>query len=299
VHLSQVAWRFWWLRGHAAELARLGDDFVAGSKDMPPCQHALALTQAGFILVGNGDPARGQQLLEQALPLYRQDNQALAVPVTMNALVLVVLGHLAARRRDYPGASNLLDQGQALLRELRDDDLSGYDRLQQQVTLALMDNVLGQVRLSQGDNDAAARLFTDGLAVARRAQDWSPCPLRFTTWRWPGRPRATWPARRDTCRRGWRWRPRPETIPAPPTISRSWRASPDSRTTRSGPSACSLPPARSWTPAVVAGCAPSCTRPARRCGPGRVALPHRRRGIPGGPGVGPVRREHTCGGIRP
>jgi tetratricopeptide (TPR) repeat protein len=42
------------------------------------------------------------------------------------------------------------------------------------VTFALVDNVLGQVRLSQGDNDAAARLFTDGLAVARRAQDWLP-----------------------------------------------------------------------------------------------------------------------------
>ena len=38
-----------------------------------------------------------------------------------------------------------------------------------------MDNFLGQVRLSQGDNDAAARLFTDGLTVARRAQDRIPC----------------------------------------------------------------------------------------------------------------------------
>ena len=35
----------------------------------------------------------------------------------------------------------------------------------------MADNFLGQVRLSQADNDAAARLFTDGLAVARRAQD--------------------------------------------------------------------------------------------------------------------------------
>ena len=34
-----------------------------------------------------------------------------------------------------------------------------------------MDNFLGQIRLSQGDNDGAARLFTDGLTVARRAQD--------------------------------------------------------------------------------------------------------------------------------
>ena len=36
VHLSQVTWRFWWLRGHAAEYGRLVNDFVAGSKDMPP-----------------------------------------------------------------------------------------------------------------------------------------------------------------------------------------------------------------------------------------------------------------------
>jgi hypothetical protein len=42
------------------------------------------------------------------------------------------------------------------------------------VTVALADSVLGQIRLSQGDHDAAAQLFTDGLAVARRAQDWIP-----------------------------------------------------------------------------------------------------------------------------
>jgi hypothetical protein len=39
-------------------------------------------------------------------------------------------------------------------------------------------------------------------------------------------------------------------------------------------------------------------RPARRCGPGRIALPDGRRGIPGGPGVGPVRREQTRGRVR-
>jgi predicted ATPase len=174
VHLSLVTWRFWTLRGHAAEYARLVDGFVAGSTDLPPGQHALALTQAGYLLVGNGDPARGQQVLEQALPLYRQDNERPALSVTMNALVLAVLGHLAASRGDYAAASNLLDQGRALLGELRDDDLTGFGRLQQQAAPAFLDNVLGWVRLSQGDNDAAARLFTDGLAVARRAQDWSP-----------------------------------------------------------------------------------------------------------------------------
>ena len=174
VHLIVVTWRFWWLHGHAGELARPGDDFVAGSQDLPPFQHALALTQAGFIIVANGDPARARQLFEQALPLYRQDSARLAVSVTMNALVLAVLGYLAALRRDYAAAGRLLDQGRAMLRKLRDDDLAGYDRLQQLVTVAFVDNVLGQVRLGQGDPDAAAQLFTDGLAVARRAQDWLP-----------------------------------------------------------------------------------------------------------------------------
>jgi tetratricopeptide (TPR) repeat protein len=172
VHLSMVTGRFWWLRGHAAEYARLGDDLVAGSKDLPPYQHALALTQAGSAFATNGDLARAQQLFEQSLPLYRQDSERPAGTVTMNAQVLVALGHLAGLRHDYAGAGKLLDEGQALLRELRDGDLGGYDRFQQQLTLALADDVLGQVRLAQGDNDAAARLFTDGLAVARRVQDW-------------------------------------------------------------------------------------------------------------------------------
>jgi predicted ATPase len=172
VHLSLVTRRFWWLRGHVAELVRLGDDIVAGSADMSPFQHALALTGVGLTLFANGDPARARQLFEQTLPLYHQVSEKLAV--TNNALVLAFLGHLAALRRDYVAAGKLADQAQGLLRALRDDDLTGVDRLRPPLTVALVDNVLGQVRLSQGDNDGAAQLFTDGLAVARRAQDWLP-----------------------------------------------------------------------------------------------------------------------------
>ena len=174
VHLSVVTTRFWWLRGHVAEYARLGDDFVAGSNDLPTYQHAVALAQAGYIFIGNGDPARAQAVFEQSLPLYRQDKERLSVSLTVNSLALAFLGLIAARRRDYAGARRFLDQGQALLRELRDDDLTGYDRLRPLLTVALADNVLGQIQLSQGDNDAAAQVFTDGVAVARRSQDWLP-----------------------------------------------------------------------------------------------------------------------------
>jgi predicted ATPase len=171
-HLFLMSWRFWWLHGHLAELARLGDDIAAASEDLLPYQHALALTGVGFILLANGDLARAQTVFGQSLRLYRQTSAKLGV--ILNATVLAVLGHLAATRRDYAGASELLDEGQALLRELREDDLIGYDRLQHLLTMAFAHNFLGQVRLSQGDNDAAARLFTDGLAVARRARDGIP-----------------------------------------------------------------------------------------------------------------------------
>jgi predicted ATPase len=169
VHLSTVTWRFWWLRSHAAEYARVGDDFVAGSKDLPPYQQAMALTQAGSVFAANGDLARGRQLFEQSLPLYRQASENLGV--ILNAIVLAALGRFAGVSQDYAQASRLLDESQAVLRELRDDDLAGYDRLQHRLAAVLLDNFLGQVRLSQGDNDAAAQLFTDGLAVARRAED--------------------------------------------------------------------------------------------------------------------------------
>jgi predicted ATPase len=169
VYLIMVTWRFWWLRGHSSELARPGDDFATGSKDLPPYQHAQALTLAAFILITNEDRARARRLFEQTLPLYRQDNQKLAE--SARALVLVTLGALALLRRDYAAAGRLLDQGRALSQELRDDDLAGYKRLQQLLTVAFADDVLGLIRLNQGDNQAAADLFTGSLAVARRAQD--------------------------------------------------------------------------------------------------------------------------------
>ena len=169
VRLFWVSWRFWWLRGHAAELARLGNQIAAGSERLPPYQHAMALTGTGFILIANGDPIRAQALLEQSLPLYRQGSDKLGVILT--ATVLGVLGRLAGLRGDYPGAIELLGQSQALLSDQGEDDLAGYERAQHLLTVALVGNFLGQVRLSQGDHGAAARLFTDGLAVARRAQD--------------------------------------------------------------------------------------------------------------------------------
>ena len=164
-----VSWRFWLLHGHAAEFAHLGEQIVASSERLPPYPRAMALAGTGFMLIANGDQARAQALFEQSLPLSRPMRDKRGVALT--ATVLGVLGRLAALRGDYPRATELLDHGQALLREVDDHDFAGYERLEYLMTIALVDNILGQVRLSQGDHHGAARLFTDGLAAARRAQD--------------------------------------------------------------------------------------------------------------------------------
>ena len=42
------------------------------------------------------------------------------------------------------------------------EDLTGYDHLQQLLTIAWVDNFPGQLRFCPADNGAAARLFTSG-----------------------------------------------------------------------------------------------------------------------------------------
>ena len=68
-------------------------------------------------------------------------------------------------------SGELLDQSRAALREVGQDELSIYERLQYLLTAALASNYLGQIRLSQRNHDEAAQLLTEGLSAARRAQD--------------------------------------------------------------------------------------------------------------------------------
>jgi len=165
IHLSWATWRFWWLHGHSAELASSGD-ILAKSEHLPPRQRALALSGTGFGLFAGGDQARAQPLFEQSLPLYHQAGDTLGAALTAG-----VLGHLLALQHQYAPASELLEQTLASLREAGNDGLAGPERLQHLLDVALACNFLGQIRLSQGDHDRAAQLFTDGLNAARSAPD--------------------------------------------------------------------------------------------------------------------------------
>jgi len=165
IQLSWATWRFWWLRGHAAELASYVG-VLPKSEHLPPRQRALALSGTGFGLFASGNQAAAQPLLEQSLPLYRQAGDMLGA-----ATAAAMLGHLLALQHQDARASELLEQTLATLREADNDRPAGPERLQHLLDVALVCNFLGQIRLSQGDHDRAAQLFTDALNAARSAQD--------------------------------------------------------------------------------------------------------------------------------
>jgi predicted ATPase/class 3 adenylate cyclase/tetratricopeptide (TPR) repeat protein len=169
VRLFSVSWRFWWLHGHAAEFAQLGEEIVANSEHLPPYQRALALTTTGFMLIANEDQARAQALFEQSLPLYHRAGGKLCLVLT--AAVQGILGQLAARCGDYSRASELLGQSQALLADLDDHGFTGYARYEYLLFVCMVNNILGHVRFSQGDLDGAAGLFSAALAAGREGQD--------------------------------------------------------------------------------------------------------------------------------
>ncbi|HUK68842.1 MAG TPA: NB-ARC domain-containing protein, partial [Streptosporangiaceae bacterium] len=165
IQLSWATWRFWWLRGHAEELASYVD-ILAKTEHLPPRQRALALSGTGFGLFACGDQATAQPLLEQSLPLYRQAGDMLGAATTA-----AMLGHLLALQHQDARASELLEQTLAPLQEAGNDRLAGPVRLQHLLDMALVCNFLGQIRLSQADHDRAAQLFTAGLNAARSARD--------------------------------------------------------------------------------------------------------------------------------
>jgi tetratricopeptide (TPR) repeat protein len=166
LRLAWKTWRFWWLQGHADELARFGRTVVAKSAPFAPHQRALALAFGAFESLAAGNNDRAQGLFEQSMPLFRETGDKLRVALTAS-----VLGHLLALQQREADANAMLDQSQALIKELDADELSGADRVQKLANTALTYNFLGQIRLSQGDRRAAAGLFTQALSAAHQVQD--------------------------------------------------------------------------------------------------------------------------------
>ena len=164
IQLSWATWRFWWLRGHAEELASYVD-ILPKSEHLPPRQRALALSGTGFGLFASGDQAAAQPLLEQSLPLYRQAGDMLGAATTA-----AMLGHLLALQHQ--------NAGQRVARTDARPAAGGRQRPARRTRASAAPAGRGAGvqfprpdRLSQADHDRAAQLFTEALNAARSAQD--------------------------------------------------------------------------------------------------------------------------------
>jgi predicted ATPase len=166
VHMIWATWRFWWLHGHAEELVQFTERIWAGSQQMPTHERALALGGAGLAFLASGDQEEAKALFEQSLPLYRQSEDRLGA-----ALVAAALSHVLAEREERPRARELLEQTRHRLDGFQARELTGAQRVEYLLVVALMENFLGQIQLREGDHDRAALHFADGLRAARAAPD--------------------------------------------------------------------------------------------------------------------------------
>ena len=82
-----------------------------------------------------------------------------------------VLGRIGALHGHEAEAVEQLNQSQALLAKTGDSGLAGDDRAQYMLTVALVHNFLGQIRLSQGDLDGATQHFKEGQRAGCSTSD--------------------------------------------------------------------------------------------------------------------------------
>jgi len=88
-----ATWKFWWLRGHVAEVARHWKTLMAKRPEMAPHERALALSGTGFTFIADGDQDQARSAFEQSLSLFREAGDlldaALAARTQPRAVVLV------------------------------------------------------------------------------------------------------------------------------------------------------------------------------------------------------------------
>ena len=165
--LVWATWRFWWLHGHAEELARHVDKILAHSDGMPPQQRALALSGAGFVRFAGGDQAQGPAAV-QAEPAAVPPGRGPARHGPDRGGPGAPAGRQGTRSRSPATCSN---RPSSSCGRWPTSQLTEPERVQYLLDVALASNFLGQIQLDQEDHHRAAELFTDGLSAAHSAAD--------------------------------------------------------------------------------------------------------------------------------
>lgn len=158
LRLASAIQRFWWVRGHVSEGRRWLEDALARAQAKPGAPATViagAMQSAGNLAVSQGDAIRGQELLEEALALYRQhgDDSQIADALTYLATVLRLRGEDA---RAIP----LAEESLVLRRRLGDPR-----------DIALTLGVLGELGIVASDLTSASDYLLEALDIYRAIGD--------------------------------------------------------------------------------------------------------------------------------
>ena len=118
LRLAGALWRFWWIRDQDEEARMWLEEANVNGERGPAPLRAEVLRGLGVVVDGLGDPARGQELEEEALGLYREIGDREGIAACLNNL-----GRFALEQGDLERATSLLEDSIECLEQL-DPDMS-------------------------------------------------------------------------------------------------------------------------------------------------------------------------------
>jgi predicted ATPase/DNA-binding CsgD family transcriptional regulator len=152
LRLAGALLRYWEHHSHYAEGGRWLERALARAEVVAAPVRAKALHAAGVVAFWQGDRARAEAALGEALDLFRAAGDDYGAAFALNRL-----GTLALQAGDHDRAAALFAEAGPLIRAVSDED-----------GIAALDGQLGYAALLRGDHDRAVAHLQEALARYRR-----------------------------------------------------------------------------------------------------------------------------------
>ena len=154
LRLAGALWRFWWVRDQDEKARMWLEQANVNGKNGPALLRAEVLRGLGNVVDGLGDPARGRELEEEALGLYREIGDQEGIGACLNNL-----GLFALEQGDLERATSLLEEA-----------IECQEQFDAHASLPPRKN-LAEVLVRKGEFAKARDLFQEVLAGATRTND--------------------------------------------------------------------------------------------------------------------------------
>jgi predicted ATPase len=151
LRLAAALWRFWYVRGYAAEGREVLDKLLSSPAE-PSLTRAKALLGAGSLAIPQGDYDVARRFYEEGLAIARTLGDEAGVAVT-----LYYLANLAHVQGNYDTARMFCNECLEMNRRLGD---------KRQIAYAL--SLFGEIAVSQGEFDVARRAIEESLALSKQ-----------------------------------------------------------------------------------------------------------------------------------